>query len=106
MRSPLIAASIALALFAGAAQAQTLKATSNMLLNATNRTLDFTSDTTTSIRDMKLVIAARDDAASFVASRGDIRGAQLEAALNTIRQRVPEARDASDQVLAEAILAL
>jgi uncharacterized protein (TIGR02448 family) len=59
MRSPLIAASIALALFAGAAQAQTLKATSNMLLRVTDRTLDFTSDTTTSIRDMKLVIAAR-----------------------------------------------
>ena len=106
MRSPLIAASIALALFAGAAQAQTLKATSNMLLNATNRTLDFTSDTTTSIRDMKLVIAARDDAASFVASNGAIRGAQLEAAFDTLRTRVPEARDASDQTLAEAILAL
>ena len=106
MRSPLIAASIALTLFAGAAQAQTLKATSNMLLNATNRTLDFTSDTTTSIRDSKIIREAHDDAASFVATNGDIRGAHLEAALNTLRTRVPEARDASDQVLAEAILAL
>ena len=103
MRSPLIAASIALALFAGAAQAQTLKATSNMLLNATNRTLDFTSDTTTSIRDMKLVIAARDDAASFVASHGAIRGAQLEAALLQIREHAPQLQ-ASDAQLAEAIL--
>ena len=106
MRSPLIAASIALALFAGAAQAQTLKATSNMLLNATNRTLDFTSDTTTSIRDMKAVVQARDDAASFVASAGEIRGAQLEAALQSIRQQLPEAQSASDLQLAEAILAL
>ena len=106
MRSPLIAASIALALFAGAAQAQTLKATSNMLLNATNRTLDFTSDTTTSVRDMKVVLAARDDAASFVASQGDIRGARLEAAFATLREQLPEARHASDQQLAEAILAL
>ncbi len=105
MRSPLIAASIALALFAGAAQAQTLKATSNMLLNATNRTLDFTSDTTTSIRDMKLVIAARDDAASFVASNGAIRGAQLEAAFSAVRAQYPAARNVSDQELATAILA-
>ena len=105
MRSPLIAASIALALFAGAAQAQTLKATSNMLLNATNRTLDFTSDTTTSIRDMKLVIAARDDAASFVASNGAIRGAQLEAAVSAVRAQYPAARNVSDQELAAAILA-
>ena len=73
MRSSLFVASIALALLAGAAQAQTLKATSNMLLRVTDRSLDFTSDTTTSIRDMKLVIAARDDAASFVASNGAIR---------------------------------
>ena len=106
MRSPLIAASIALALFAGAAQAQTLKATSNMLLNATNRTLDFTSDTTTSIRDSKVVREARDDAASFVASAGEIRGAQLEAALLAIRTQLPQARSASDLQLAEAILAL
>ncbi|MNC81681.1 hypothetical protein D3C87_2129530 [compost metagenome] len=49
---------------------------------------------------------ARDDAASYVASRGEIRGAQLEAAFDTLRQRVPEARQASDQDLAEAILAL
>ena len=105
MRSPLIAASIALTLLAGAAQAQTLKGTSNMLLNATNRTLNFTSDTTTSIRDMKLVIAARDDAASFVASNGAIRGAQLEAAFAAVRAQYPAARDVSDQELAAAILA-
>ncbi|MCY1181014.1 hypothetical protein D9M73_214950 [compost metagenome] len=52
------------------------------------------------------MIQAKEDAASYIASDGDIRGAQLEAAFNTLRQRVPEARDASDQVLAEAILAL
>ncbi|MGE8383222.1 MAG: DUF2388 domain-containing protein, partial [Pseudomonas putida] len=62
--------------------------------------------TTTSIRDSKVVREAHDDAASFVASNGDIRGVQLEAAFSTLRERVPEARGASDQVLAEAILAL
>ncbi|MFB4391098.1 MULTISPECIES: DUF2388 domain-containing protein [unclassified Pseudomonas] len=106
MRKPLIAATLGMLLLADLAQAQTLVATSNIIVRAFGRSIDFTSDTTTSIRDSKVVQEARDDAASFVASRGDIRGAQLEAAFDTLRQRVPEARDASDQVLAEAILAL
>ncbi|NUU33439.1 DUF2388 domain-containing protein [Pseudomonas sp. C2B4] len=106
MRSPLIAATLGLLLLADMAQAHTLVATSNILIRATQRTLDFTSDTTTSIRDSKLVREAQDDAASFVATNGDIRGAHLEAAFDMLRTRVPEARDASDQVLAEAILAL
>ena len=97
---------IAVALFAGAAQAQTLVATSNIIVRALDRSFDFTSDTTTSVRDMKVVLQARDDAASFVASQGQIRGVHLEAALSTLRQRLPEAQNASDQVLAEAILAL
>ena len=88
------------------AQAQTLVATSNILVRALDRSLDFTSDTTTSVRDMKVVRAARDDAASFVASQGEIRGVQLEAAFATLREHLPEARQADDQVLAEAILAL
>ncbi|MCU1719261.1 DUF2388 domain-containing protein [Pseudomonas sp. 5P_3.1_Bac2] len=95
-----------LCLFAATSQAQTLVATSNIIVRALDRSLDFTSDTTTSVRDMKVVRAARDDAASFVASRGAIRGAQLEAALLTLRERLPEARLADDQALAEAILAL
>ncbi len=104
-RSSLCAA-VALALFAGSAQAQTLVATSNIIIRALDRSLDFTSDTTTSIRDSKVVLAARDDAASFVASQGAIRGAQLEAALDEIRNRLPEAQGVSDLALAEAILAL
>lgn len=106
MRSPLIAATLGLLLLADVAQAHTLVATSNMIIRASQRTLDFTSDTTTSIRDSKVIREAQDDAASYVATNGDIRGAHLEAAFDTLRSRVPEARDASDQVLAEAILAL
>jgi uncharacterized protein (TIGR02448 family) len=102
----LVGAVAAIALLAGAAQAQTLIASSNVIINAVARSFDFTSDTTTSVRDSKIVLAARDDAASFVASQGAIRGAQLEAALTNIRSRVPEANGASDLVLAEAILAL
>lgn len=91
---------------AGVAQAQTLGATSRIVINAVDRSLDFTSDTTTSVRDMKVVRAARDDAASFVASDEAIRGAQLEAAFRVLREQSPAARDASDGALAEAILAL
>ncbi|MET1079424.1 MAG: DUF2388 domain-containing protein [Pseudomonas sp.] len=106
MRSSLLVLGFGLLFAVTTAQAQTLVATSNIIVRAIDRTFDFTSDTTTSVRDAKIVRAARDDAASFVASQGAIRGVQLEAALGAIRARVPEARDASDQVLAEAILSL
>lgn len=56
--------------------------------------------------DDKVVLQARDDAASFVASNGRIRGAQLEAALRQVRERDADARRASDMELAQAILAL
>ena len=70
-------------------------------------TVDGTSDvTSSSFGDDKVVREAKDDAASFVASQGDIRGARLEAAFATLREQLPEARHASDQQLAEAILAL
>jgi len=106
MRSPLVVATLGLLLLADVAQAQTVVQTSNIIVRAFGRTIDFTSDTTTSIRDSKVVREAHDDAATFVASQGDIRGVQLEAAFSTLRDRVPEARNASDHDLAEAILAL
>jgi len=106
MRPVQFAAVGILALLGATVQAQTAVATSNIIVRALDRTLDFTSDTTTSIRDMKVVQAARDDAASFVASQGQIRGVQLEAAIDTLRRHLPEAQNASDLVLAEAILAL
>lgn len=106
MRTPLIAAALGLLLLSDMAQAQTLKATSNIVVRALGRSIDFTSDTTSSVRNWKLVLEARDDAASYVASNGDIHGALLDAAFITLRDRLPEARNASDQDLAEAILAL
>ena len=56
--------------------------------------------------DDKVVLQARDDAASFVASDGRIRGAQLEAALRNLRERNADARRATDMQLAQAILTL
>jgi uncharacterized protein (TIGR02448 family) len=56
--------------------------------------------------DDKVVLQARDDAASFVASSGRIRGAQLEAALRHLREHDALAQRATDMQLAQAILAL
>ena len=56
--------------------------------------------------DEKIVLAARGDAAGFVASDGAIRGVMLEAALHVLRERHPELRNDSDMRLAQAILAL
>ena len=54
--------------------------------------------------DHKLVVAAQDDAGSFVASKGAIRGPFLEAALKQVRAENP-GMQASDMELANAILA-
>ena len=63
MRSPLIAATLGLLLLADVAQAHTLVATSNIIVRASGRTIDFTSDTTTSIRDSKVCLLYTSDAA-------------------------------------------
>ena len=54
-------------------------------------------------KDDKLMIPARDDASSFVASGGEIRGVYLESVLKKIRQDNP-GLNASDEDLARAIL--
>jgi uncharacterized protein (TIGR02448 family) len=54
-------------------------------------------------RDHKLIVAAQDDAGSFVASEGNIRGPFLEAAIQQVRQDNPGLK-ASDMELANAIL--
>ncbi|MFB4391097.1 MULTISPECIES: DUF2388 domain-containing protein [unclassified Pseudomonas] len=62
-----------------------------------------TSKVTTAPFDRKVVLRARSDAAAFVASKGQIRGARLEAALESLRQANP-ALSVGDLELAEAIL--
>lgn len=54
--------------------------------------------------DHKLILAARDDAGSYVASDGAIRGPYLEAALQRLRSDHPELQQRSDMELANAIL--
>jgi uncharacterized protein (TIGR02448 family) len=62
-----------------------------------------TTQVTTGPFDNKLILAAQDDAAAFIASDGQLRGAQLESALMYLRQTQPKLR-ASDLELAQAIL--
>ena len=90
---------------ATAANATSFVVTTDTLVRAVDASTNATSDVTSSFKDDKIVLAARDDAASFVGSAGDIRGAQLESAFNHIRQTVPQLQ-ASDADLAQAILAI
>lgn len=64
-----------------------------------------TASTYLTFKDRKLVAAAEEDASSFVASAGDIRGPHLEAALQQLRSENPQLRDSDDMALASAILA-
>lgn len=63
-----------------------------------------TASTYLTFKDHKLIVAAQDDAGSFVASDGAIRGPFLEAAMRQVRADNPGVQ-ASDMELANAILA-
>lgn len=87
------------------ASATSFVVTTDTIGSALAGTTDVSVDISSSFNDDKLVLAARDDAASFVASQGALRGVQLEAALQHIRQVAPQL-NASDAQLAQAILVL
>lgn len=95
----------ALLTLAANANATSLIVTTDAIVGALKATSDATSDATSSLRDNKIVRAARDDAASFVATDGAIRGVKLESAFDHIRQQAPQLQ-ATDAQLAQAILAI
>ncbi|BAQ78003.1 MULTISPECIES: DUF2388 domain-containing protein [Pseudomonas] len=95
----------ALLTLAANANATSLIVTTDAIVGALKATTDATSDATSSLRDNKIVRAARDDAASFVATDGAIRGVKLESAFDHIRQQAPQLQ-ATDAQLAQAILAI
>lgn len=103
-RLRLLSAAVLLTVAAGA-NATSFVVTTDTLVRAVDASTNATSDVTSSFKDDKIVLAARDDAASFVGSAGDIRGAQLESAFQHIRQTTPQLQ-ASDAQLAQAILAI
>lgn len=51
----------------------------------------------------KLIVNAKNDAATFIASNGEVRGAYLESAFNELRKDIPKSQ-ANDTQLAQAIL--
>ena len=67
------------------------------------RTTYVTSKVTSTPFDHKLIHAAREDAALFVASDGQLRGVRLQAALHYLQRNQPQLT-ASDLELAQAIL--
>ena len=95
----------ALLAVAANASATSFIVTTDSIVGALKAASDATSDVTSSFRDDKIVLAARDDAASFVASQGDIRGVKLESALDHIRHQAPQLQ-ATDAQLAQAILTI
>lgn len=95
----------ALLIMAANAQASSFIVTTDAVVGALKSTSDATSDLTSSLRDDKIVREARDDAASFVATEGAIRGVKLESAFDHIRQQAPQL-NANDAQLAQAILAI
>jgi uncharacterized protein (TIGR02448 family) len=103
-RLRLLSAAALLAVAANAS-ATSFIVTTDSIVGALKASSDATSDVTSSFRDDKIVLAARDDAASFVASQGDIRGVKLESALHHIRHQAPQL-EATDAQLAQAILTL
>lgn len=103
-RLRLLSAAALLAVAANAS-ATSFIVTTDSLVGALKASSDATSDVTSSFRDDKIVLAARDDAASFVASEGEIRGVKLESALDHIRHQAPQLQ-ATDAQLAQAILTI
>ena len=95
----------ALLIVATGAQASSFVVTTDTLVRALDASSNATSKISSSFHNDKIVLAARDDAASFVASKGDIRGAQLEGAFQHIREINP-GLNATDAQLAQAILAI
>lgn len=68
------------------------------------RSLYATQQVSSSFSNDKVVLAAQSDAATFVATEGKVRGAQIEAAIHKIRTQYPDL-NLTDLELAEAILA-
>lgn len=89
----------------GTVSATSFVVTTDAVVGSLAATSESSSRVSSSFGDDKVVLAARDDAAAFVASQGAIRSVQLEAALQHIRQQLP-ALSGDDMQLASAILTL
>lgn len=105
MRLFTLFATAAMLVTAATSHASSFIGTTDAIGGSLVNTIEGTSDATSSIGNDKIVLDSREDAASFVASGGEIRGAHLQAALNHVRENMPGLQ-ASDMELAEAILAL
>lgn len=100
-----ICSTVVVVLMALTAQAQASSMVSASITGALKGTSNATSKLSSSLKDNKIVLAAQDDAASFVATDGAIRGAHLESAFHFLRHSSPALTALSDEELARAIMA-
>lgn len=106
MKTRFVFLALALTGLSGASFASSFIGTTDALGSSLANTAEGLGNSTAStLGSDKVVLQAREDAASFVGSDGAVRGVNLEAALAHIRSQRPEL-EASDMQLAEAILAL
>ena len=104
MSFPRVLCLITLFGFTSIATASSLVVTTDALVNALASSSKGISDATSAVADKKILLDAKNDAATFVASQGAVRGVQLQAALEHLRASQPQLQ-ADDLQLAEAILA-
>ncbi|WP_248751593.1 DUF2388 domain-containing protein [Pseudomonas sp. MWU15-20650] len=84
------------------AQATSFVMTTDALVSLS---MSATQGTSSRFKDDKIVLAAKTDAAAFVASEGEIRAVQLESAFQHIRYTLVDLQ-CTDEQLARAILVL
>ncbi|MGR4041932.1 DUF2388 domain-containing protein [Pseudomonas sp. JDS08PS003] len=96
---------LCIALFSSASHATGLVISTDLSMSGLLTSSERTAKISSSFKDDKLVLEARSDAATFVASDGAIHGARLTSALQRIRQ-VLHNPPYSDTQLAAAILTL
>ncbi len=80
--------------------AQAFESTTDIVV----RSLYATQQVSSSFSNDKIILAAKGDAATFVATSGEVRGTHIEAAIHRIRTQYPDLK-VTDIELAEAILA-
>ncbi|MGC5699068.1 DUF2388 domain-containing protein [Pseudomonas sp. NFXW11] len=105
LRPPRLPGLLLLCLLSTSSQATSLVISTDLSMSGVLSSSEGTSNISSSFSDDKIVLAARSDAAAFVASDGQLRGVRLESALERIRRLWPESQH-SDAQLAAAILTL
>ncbi|UYL10093.1 DUF2388 domain-containing protein [Bdellovibrio sp. SKB1291214] len=105
MKNVLITVVVLMSVNAAQATNMVVSSTVELVMSPFMTTRDMSTDPSAEEYKQVLVMA-KDDAALFIASNGQNRGARLERALEAVRSVNEKARSASDMQIAEQILSL